>query len=286
MEEIRYLDLYFLFNFAADALALYLCCRILPHAIRFWRLALSALSGALCACVLWILSPGFLINCAAFCLSLPLSLRVALGRTDRRTFWRASLFYPATLCLIGGVLSAFGALISVSGAAPSFLAFLALILFAFLLLIRYCRAVSRATNARVCSVAITLSGKTYVCACLCDSANFLRHEESGLSVILAGAHFSARALAPSELAQFAFAGQEKPPDGKSKLYPIPYRSASGAGLLYGIRVEAIALCRGTKKLPLPDAILAPDFRIPDFSGCDLLLPAGYPERVTERKKAC
>ena len=85
------------------------------------------------------------------------------------------------------------------------------------------------------------------------------------------------------LSAIAFPGQTGSP---LPLYPVAFQGAAGTGVLYGFRIENIRLCRGFQKIPLPDALLAPDFSINDFAGCEMLLPAGYTERLSERKRAC
>ena len=85
-----------------------------------------------------------------------------------------------------------------------------------------------------------------------DSGNLLREPRSGLPVIVVRAEDAAEAAPLSVL----FALGMSDTDDETVIYPVPYRSLGGSGVLYGFRPEScimdgtdvkcvVALCRGS-----------------------------------------
>ena len=85
-----------------------------------------------------------------------------------------------------------------------------------------------------------------------DSGNLLREPRSGLPVIVVRAEDAAEAAPLSVL----FALGMSDTDDETVIYPVPYRSLGGSGVLYGFRPEGcimggtdvkcvVALCRGS-----------------------------------------
>lgn len=181
MKTVIYIDLYLAFNFAVDVLCLYLCGVLCSKRMRVIRLALSALIGAVFACVsLYIRSSYF---------NMILSALVSL-----LMYWVA--FYEISLfCVILGGFALFsvsalfcGIYVSVInlilfGSLKDNQTFIAYIMSAFfsVFLIRY---VSSKPKTKVLTAEVHFLGKRKRVEAIVDSGNFLTEPISKMGVAL------------------------------------------------------------------------------------------------------
>lgn len=283
MEQVVYIDIYFLINFSMDFLCLFLCAKLLSVPFFFGRALISAALGGLYAILALFLEltplPSLLVDlsvCALLC-------AVAFFRRGqaRGTLISTPVFLAVSM-LLGGVMTSLFYLLNrlelpLSDVEPDGLsAWGFAILAAISGLITYLseRFFRRRTAARRATITVSLLGRTVTLVGLCDSGNLLRDPLSGKSCIVVDAD-ACRVLLPPLLCEAAKRGKTPPPelsrDLLARIRLIPTHTATGEALLIALRADEIQVC--TDKSPHEvDALIALSSLKGRADGASALLP--------------
>lgn len=261
MTEIIYVDLYFFYNAAADALCLFAVSRLLPCRLRLSRLlAASALGGVYAVLLALFPLGGVLLPLSFFGASL-LCTRLCFPKSGHRGLLSAYLLFLLTLFLLGGALTALQSLLSDSPIAESPLLLGALFVLLLLpALLFYLLCLRRRFDTKIVQVDLSLRSCTLALCALVDSGNLLRHPESQCPVVLC----ALSALTEAHRAQLV-------PDAQA-LQDIELTTAAGTRRLYGQIVQGAHCRRNGRSVCLPDFFLALDPDTRAYGGCELLLP--------------
>lgn len=255
MGESVYVDLFFLINFSMDFLCFFLTAKLLHRPIRMPRLLAASAIGGLYADLALFFVAGRVLSLALDIGTCALMCLVAFGeRKKLRQLPFYILIYTAISMALGGIMTALFELLNRSsifdGTAPSegdgisvwtFL-LLAIISAALTLLGgRFFRKRSAQTRTRI---SVSYRGNTVRLWALTDSGNLLRDPISGTPCIIADVGAMA-ALLPREV----FLAAKHHPTSLEKIAPsdarslriIPANTATGRGILLGIRAEKVTV---------------------------------------------
>ena len=267
MNDVIYLDVYFAWNFVMDLVTLLLAGVIASEKAALYRLCLASLFGAAFAAGILCLNAGrFVLFLAGFAAFFPMVL-IAFGKRSYQRLVFLSLFAFLSSLFLGGALSALSYLLGASGGVTAG-AFLSSLLFAFGGYSLWGKSLKRKLESRVISLAISNRGREEQFYALVDSGAFLREPESGAPVILLKAEFAAGLLTAEELFALRLGNGEG-------MIPVPVRTASGEGRLFGFFPSAVRLHRPGKRkrrAPCEKILVAIDFSGGGFAGCPCLVP--------------
>ena len=286
MGESVYVDLFFLINFSMDFLCFFLTARLLhrrPSMLRM--LAASAIGGLYADLALFFVMGrllSFLLDvgvCALMCL-------VAFGeRKKLKSLPLYVLVYTAISMALGGMMTALFELFNRTslldgvdaseGDGISIWTFFLLALISGVLTLLGGRFFRKRTAQTRASISVSYGGKTVRLSALTDSGNLLREPLSGKPCIVANVAAMEKIL-PREI---VFAAKHDPtsierlsPQHAKSLRMIPANTATGRGILLGLRAEKITVdCgRGEKAV---DATIALSEIGTSADGTDALLPS-------------
>lgn len=286
MGETVYVDLFFMINFSMDFLCLYLTSKILSRKMTTPRALMAAAVGGLYAVGALFFPFGRLVcllldtlSCAAIC---------AIAYFERRSIRQMPLYilvYVAVSMALGGFMTALFNLLNRSsffdgikdaegdGISVWLFALLAIVSAAITLIGgRFFRG---RMSRRYADVELTYGGRRVTLHAMTDSGNLLCEPISNLPCIVADASALERLL-PTDLLRVAksrdMSGVDRIRDiHKRNLRMIPTSTASGEGMLVGIRMERISIKLDGREYEV-DAILAVSDRLVGADGCNALLP--------------
>jgi stage II sporulation protein GA (sporulation sigma-E factor processing peptidase) len=286
MGQVVYVDLLFLINFSMDFLCFFLCSALLHERQHMARALLaSALGGAYGVAALFLPLRGGaslaldLIACGGICL-------VAYGGREK---WRSVpvyiLVYTAVSMTLGGFMTALFHLLNRSGLGSSgaiesdgISVWLFALLAALSALITFLggRFFGKKTARNEAEVCLTYDGQSIRLPAMTDTGNLLRDPMCGRLCILADIG-ALRGLLPEEILTAAKDGETRRLGGLSerdagRIRLIPAKTASGQGLLVGIRMERITVRVGRSEREV-DATLALADLGKSAGGNRVLLPA-------------
>ncbi len=256
MGQTVYVDLFFLINFSMDFLCFFLTSKILASPPRFGRMVLAAAVGGCYAGVALFLPLGGgtsmaadLLACGAICL-------LAYGKRGQ---WRSMpmyiLVYTAVSMTLGGFMTAlfnllnrsgwFGAPQSVEKDGISVWLFAALAGISALVTLLGGRMFTKRTGRGSAEVTFFLDGKSICLPAMADTGNLLRDPLGGRLCIVADIG-SMRGFLPEEILSAAGKGAVSSLGTLSgrhagRVRLIPVRTASGEGMLLGLRMERITV---------------------------------------------
>ncbi len=287
MGQIVYVDLFFLVNFSMDFLAFFLTAKILSRPFPLVRAFMGAALGGLYADAALFFPlptlPALLIDavvCAVMC-------TVTFGERKK---WRGLplyiLVYVAVSMTLGGIMTALFHLLNRSALFSNAQAptsdGISVWVFALLALVS---AVITALGGRFCvgrtaqknaEVELCYEGKTVRLHAMTDSGNLLTEPMSGRPCIVA----DVRAVSPILPREIVRAAEQNASEAMEKVSPkhakhlrlIPTRTASGSGMLLGVRMERITVDRGKGKKRDVDAIVVLSALGQSADGNEALLP--------------
>lgn len=285
MGESVYVDLFFLINFSMDFLCFFLTARLLhrrPSPLRM--LAASAVGGLYADLALFFVA-GRLLSltidvgvCALMCL-------IAFG--ERKKLKSLLLYVPVYTAIsmaLGGIMTALFTLFnrasfldteSAEGDGISVWTFFLLALISGVLTLLGGRFFRKNTAQTRASVSVSFGGKTVHLSALTDSGNLLREPLSGKPCIVADVG-AMESILPKEI---IFAVKNDPtsiekiaPRYAKSLRMIPTNTATGRGILLGLRAEKITVDCGKGEKTV-DATIALSSLGRTADGTDALLPS-------------
>ena len=265
-----YIDLYFFINFSMDFLCLYLTARILSERLSPLRGILASVIGGVYACSSLLLGVG---GVGGFAVDLAFGIiitAVALAKKGSvgRVFLQA-LVFAATSTALGGIMTAlfylfnktgiFDFVKETDGDGISVWIFFILALISGVLTLLGGKGLTKRLSASEVMVEITIGGRTVTIRGISDSGNLLCEPLSGKPCVITDRARFASVL-PSELvcpdrgdALSALGGLCE--ETRKRVVLIPASTATGEGMLVGLRAERIVIEAGGKKREA-DAVIA------------------------------
>ena len=269
MGEIVYVDLFFLINFSMDFLCFFLTAKLLHHRLSVGRGLLGAAVGGLYADIALFLRMGMLGSilldaavCAVMCL---------VVFYQKKQCFRLPLYllvYIAASMTLGGVMtalfhwlnrsSAFGEIES-EGDGISIWIFALLALVSGIITLLGGRFFRSKSSGREATITVYYEGNRVSFEAMVDSGNLLREPISGRPCIVVDTSVM-KGVLPRELL-LAAKGKElcamerlsAPHQRHVRL--IPTRTASGQGMLLGVRPQRILVKTSGKEREI-DAVIA------------------------------
>ncbi len=271
MEEVVYLDVYFLINSVMDAVSFLVAGLILGEKMGFWRCILSGIVGGVFSVFMlfsaWSDGVTLLLSSLFF---VPLLL-LAFGKRSPKRFFFLYLFSLLTALFLGGALefvSYYTA--SLGGNTRGGVGVFCFVIFsAFGLWNLWGRGLHRRMQTLVIPLSIFHRGKREELYGLLDSGSFLRDPQEGRYVILLKAEFAGALFSPHEMERIRM-GEEK------GVVEIPMQTAAGTGFLFAFSPDRICFHapKKAKKKGSKDCLVALDFSGGGFAGCPCLIPLG------------
>ena len=265
-----YIDLYFFINFSMDFLCLYLTARMLSERLSPLRGILASVIGGVYACSALLLGVG---GVGGFAVDLAFGLiitAVALAKKGSvgRVFLQA-LVFAATSTALGGIMTAlfylfnktgiFDFVKETDGDGISVWIFFILALISGVLTLLGGKGLTKRLSASEVMVEITIGGRAVTLRGISDSGNLLCEPLSGKPCVIVDRARLASVL-PSELvcpdrgdALSALGGLCE--ETRKRVVLIPASTATGEGMLVGLRAERIVIEAGGKKREA-DAVIA------------------------------
>lgn len=287
MQQTVYVDLFFMINFSMDFLCLFLTSKILHRQLPLWRALAAAALGGVYADVALLFPLDKLLSvltdlsvCVIMCAvvfhrkkkikSLPLYILVfvavsmALGGFMTALFHffnRTSLFQGAKNVQSDGISVWIFALLAIISAAITLIGG------------RFFTGRAAQKNAEI---QVKYGGRSTCLRAMTDTGNLLQEPVSGRLCIVADLR-AMSAVLPQEMIRAARSGnpsamQRIPPEHVKHVRLIPTHTASGEGMLLGVRMERITVKteQGSREV---DAMIALADLGKRADGNEALLPA-------------
>ena len=286
MEQTVYADLFFLVNFSMDFLCLYLTAKLLHRTLAIGRALLGATLGGLYAVIALFLplSEVFAFAADALVGLLICAATFARRRTPSR-IWLCFLSFLGISMALGGFMTALFYLLNrsplaelaeIEGDGISIWIFAILACISGAVTLLGGRFFGKQSAYRSAQVEISLGGKLLHLHALADSGNLLCEPMTGKPCILVDTD----AIAPILPAELLHAARLRDPlrigsvsrANAKRICLIPTQTATGSGMLLGIRPDRICVDCG-KGARQVDAVLAISSLSSSAAGHDALLPS-------------
>lgn len=248
MEIEVYADLYFLVNASMDLLCLMITAALLHRGLQRWRALLASAIGGGYALAALLLGLGGVLGLACDLLAVTGICTVALYERGMRP-WRLLQCAAADALvsmLLGGIMTVLFTwlnrlnlpLEALRGDGLSAWIFALFAAVSGILTLKGGRFFGRANRTESATLEVTLLGKRLLLRAMVDSGNLLRDPVSGRGVIVVE-RTRLEGLLPRELLE----GNEwmKHPDLASRVRLIPTQTATGEGMLLGIRPDRLRI---------------------------------------------
>lgn len=266
MEEVVYLDLYFLWNFVMDVVLLLLAAWICSERTKGVRVFASSVFGAVFSVLILVLELGRYQTLIFGLLSFFPMIAIAFGRLPLKRMVFLSLFAFFASFFLGGVLEWLSYYSGGSMRGVTIGRFLATVCFAYGAFQLWGKRIKRKMESRVISLSILNGEKEEHLYGLVDSAAFLQDPESGNPVILLKAEYATSLLSTEEFLHLRSGTGEG-------IVPIPMKTASGCGQMFAFLPKAVYFHRPGKEQKKEEKILvALDFSGGGYAGCPCLVP--------------
>ena len=254
MQEVLFIDAYFLINLALDFLALYLTSRLKARNVPFHSLILSSI---ICASfsILEILIPLYsFYKIFLFIFFISIACLLAFKPPTITDLLSITINFFLTLVLLGGSIHAIQSLGGTMVQSQTVDWITVLFIFALApISFLYLSTANRRTKQKYQNLCIIINASALI-----DTGNLLRHPTSGDSVALIGL----------EAAAHLFSKIDSPPELNEQ---ICIQTPAGRTQLFGFFCyESYVRKRGKQKRIKP-FFLALDPHTKNFGGCDLLI---------------
>ncbi len=264
IEQVVYVDLFFIINFSMDFLCFFLEVQLLGNKFSLVRVLCASVLGGIYACAALFLPLGSVWKAVLDCAACALMCMIALRSVSR--LFGNTLLYMAISAVLGGFMTALflllnrldlplGALES-DGLSVYVLALLALVSGICSLL--WGKSFRRRTAIKHTLLCVELDGKRVTLRGLCDSGNLLREPLSGKPCIVADTSSLAPCL-PPDILRMSRSGNIDASAVSSgsarRIRLIPTATATGEGVLVALRADKIYIGEGSKRREV-DALLA------------------------------
>ncbi len=280
MEQVVYVDLFFIINFSMDFLCFFLEIQLLGNKFSLGRVVCASIFGGIYACVALFLPLDGVWEIALDCAVCALMCLIAFSGVSR--LFGNTLLYIAISAVLGGFMTAMFLLlnrldlplgdISGDGMSAYVLALLALV--SALGTYLWGKVFRRRTSVRRTSVYIEVDGKSVTLEALCDSGNLLCEPISGKPCIVADAAALAPCL-PTDIMKMTRSGgldaQALTRASAKRVRLIPTASATGESILVALRPDRICLCEGENRREI-DALIALSSLGKNADGASALVP--------------
>ena len=287
MEQAVYVDLFFMINFSMDFLCLFLTSKILHRRLPLWRALAAAVLGGVYADVALLYPLGKILSVATDLSVCVLMCAIVFHRKKKiKSLPLYILVFGAVSMALGGFMTALFHLFNRSslfqnaqgveedGISVWIFALLAIIS-AVITLVggRFFTGRTAQNNAEL---QVTYGGHATRLRAMTDSGNLLRDPISGRLCIVADLD-AMSAVLPREMIRAARSGdpssmEQIPPKHVKNVRLIPTHTASGEGILLGVRMERIVI-ESAKGIREVDAMIALAELGKTADGNEALLPA-------------
>lgn len=256
MTQTVYVDLFFLVNFSMDFLCLFLTAKILSLRLSVLRSLAGAAMGGLYADLSLFLPLGQVLSLLLHLLVCALMCAVTfLERRRARSLPLYILVFVAISMALGGVMTAlfnlfnhvslFEGIEEVEGDGISVWVFGVLALISGGITLLGGRFFAGRSAQKYARVELRYGGRSLRLDAMTDSGNLLRDPISGKACIVADMRVMERLL-PGEIIRAARQGAAGAMESVGRehvknLRLIPTRTASGSGLLLGVRMERVTV---------------------------------------------
>lgn len=253
MEQIVYIDLYFLINFAMDLLGFFLVSRLLSIRHNFWRVLAAAGVGALYACLsLFVPISGFLAFAVDIIACLIICTIAYVKRGELRYLAENTIVYAAVSILLGGFMTVLFDIFNRIGMDELFDGGdsdgISVWLFAILAAVSGILAAKggkffrKKTSRRECTVRLQLDDRQVEVKALCDSGNLLRDPISALPCIMVGSDVIKKLLSVETYSAFVNGVIGSLPSFEARRFRIiPMRTVNGESIVYAFRADEIKI---------------------------------------------
>ena len=265
MNEILYIDLYFLVNFAMDLISLGVASLASSEKVKFRRLIFAAVLGGVfaCLCTLFSLPPyfSFFLGFA----SLFLMVLFAFGWRGKRMV-KILLFFLCTALFLGGTVEALSYYMGKTGSITPGV-FLFLVFSSFGIFQLFARRLNQKLETAVVPLSVRYGEKNECFYGLVDSGLLLKDPEMGFPVLIMKAQYASPLLSQEFL--------ERMKEGGEGSIAVPVKTASGKGVLYAFRPDGVKILGGGKRKKYKEereVLIALDFTSGGFGGCPCLVP--------------
>lgn len=286
METTVYVDLFFMINFSMDFLCLFLTSKLLSLKLNLLRGIGAALFGGLYADLSLFIPISGVWGLALDAAAGVILCAIAFFRPKE---WRKTpiyiLVYTAVSMALGGIMTGLFNLFNKTSLFEGIKANdgdgISVWLFALLAVISGAITlfggrffVGRMARRRV-YVELTYNGKTVKVNSFCDSGNLLREPISGKPCIVTDVSAISSIVPPDIVAAArntdAFTIDRIGDEHRKRILLIPASTASGEGMLLGMRMDRIAVEEKGRTYEV-DAVVALSCIGRGAEGCDALLP--------------
>ncbi len=280
MEQVVYVDLFFVINFSMDFLCFFLEIQLLGSKLSVGRTVCASVFGGIYACTalflplsgIWDIALDFAV-CALMCIIVFKSASHIFGNT---------VLYIAISAVLGGFMTAMFLLlnrlelplgdIEGDGISAYVLALLALV--SAIASYLWGKVFRRRTSIKHTTVYIEVDGKSVMLEGLCDSGNLLCEPISGKPCIVADIKALEPCL-PEDILKMSRSGgvDSRISVGNSarRLRLIPTATATGDGVLIALRADKIYLGEGSSRREV-DALVALSSLGESADGASALVP--------------
>ncbi|MBE6712363.1 MAG: hypothetical protein E7580_02450 [Ruminococcaceae bacterium] len=273
MNEIFYVDRYFLTNFLMDLVSLAIGALSASRKVSFWRLSLASAVGALFSTGLVLLQAGPVMTVLSSVLVFAGMIALCFGIRHPRRWVKPALFSFAGAVFLGGAAEVISFYVLPRGSASRLgLGVLCgSVLLGVGIYSLWGKHIHQKLETAVVSLSITYGGRCEHYFGLVDSGLLLRDPDAGRPVLLLKAEY-AEPLLPREFIRKMELGELS---GEERLVCVPIRSVGGSRDLLAFlpeRVQVITGGRRKKNKEERDVLIALDFSRGGFGGCPCLVP--------------
>ena len=278
MEQAVYVDLFFMINFSMDFLCLFLTSKILHRRLPLWRALAAAVLGGVYADVALLYPLGKILSVATDLSVCVLMCAIVFHRKKKiKSLPLYILVFGAVSMALGGFMTALFHLFNRSSLFQNAQGVeedgISVWIFALLAIISAVTGRMAQNNAEL---QVTYGGHATRLRAMTDSGNLLRDPISGRLCIVADLD-AMSAVLPREMIRAARSGdpssmEQIPPKHVKNVRLIPTHTASGEGILLGVRMERIVI-ESAKGIREVDAMIALAELGKTADGNEALLPA-------------
>lgn len=287
MEQTVYVDLFFMINFSMDFLCLFLTSKILHRKLPLWRALAAATFGGVYADVALLFPLSKLLSAAADLTVCVLMCAIVFHRKKKiKSLPLYILVFTAVSMALGGFMTAlfyffnrstmFQNAQTVEGDGISVWIFALLAIISAAITLIGGRFFTGRTAQKNAEIQVTYGGHSTILHAMTDTGNLLQEPVSGRLCIVADTG-AMSAILPQEMIRAAKSGnpsamQRISPDHVRHVRLIPTHTASGEGMLLGVRMERITIKteKGSREV---DAMIALADLGKRADGNEALLPA-------------
>ena len=252
MEQIVYIDLYFMINFGMDFLCFFLTGRLMSLRISILRCIIASAIGGAYACAALFLGLGSLPSIALDVAACAMISAVAfLKKGELKRLPAYALVYTAVSILLGGFMTVLFGIFNRLGLdrllgseddtdGLSVWLFLLLALLGGLGAAFGGKHIRKRSARKNCRLELRYGSRSAIFSALCDSGNLLCEPISNKPCVIVELK-AARTFLPSDI--YAATEQRRSelllPENARRMRVIPVRTVGGGGMMYAFRMDSV-----------------------------------------------